>query len=252
LAHLRGQVSHTILPLLTMSEVPSHVPVLSKLKHCPARRNELEGQEVQSDAVGPAHDAQRELQTRQELPDWKLPVPQRDGPGRVQTVGSVRDWTVPGTQVVQAVGEQALQPEPHERQFPLLESRKKPVSHVAHAVPLEALTHPVIQVQVPDELQEPFRQLHLEGAFEGSGVTRQAPVPDSPSSHLSQSLGHLEQLGPKKPFSQVSQEAPVNPAGQTHLPSVEHMALEEHAGEHVVVWMSLRVTEEAIASEGGS
>ena len=97
--------------------------------------------------------------------------------------------TVPGRQVVQAVVVQALQPEPQDTQLLLLGSRKKPASHVAHAVPLGALAHPTRQVQVP-ALQVPFKQLHLEGAFEGSGAERQAPVPDGPSSHLSQSLGH--------------------------------------------------------------
>jgi len=97
---------------------------------------------------------------------------------------------VPAAQVVQAVTEQEVQAGPQATQLPLLESRKKPVSHVAHAVPLGALAHPVTQVQEPDELQEPFKQLHLEGAVDGSGVERHAPVPDGPSSHLSQLLGH--------------------------------------------------------------
>lgn len=105
------------------------------------------------------------------------------------TVGLPVSGTVPGRQVVQAVAVQALQPEPQDTQLLLLGSRKKPVSHVAHAVPLGALIHPARQVQVPP-LQVPFKQLHLEGAFEGSGVERQAPVPDGPSSHLSQLPGH--------------------------------------------------------------
>jgi hypothetical protein len=159
---------------------------------------------------------------------------------------------VPGVQVVQAVAVQALQAVPQDTQLPLLESRTKPPAHVAHAVPLEALAHPGRQVQVPDGLQEPFKQLHLEGALEGTGVERHAPVPDGPSSHLSQLLGHLEQLGPKKPFSQVSQDVPVNPVGHTHLPWVEQIALEEHAGEHVLGWIFLTEMDEAMASDGGS
>ena len=107
----------------------------------------------------------------------------------MHTVASLGCGTVPGRQVVQAVAVQALQPEPQDTQLLLLGSRKKPASHVAHAVPLGALVHPARQVQVPP-LQEPFKQLHLEGAFEGSGVERQAPVPDGPSSHLSQLPGH--------------------------------------------------------------
>lgn len=105
-------------------------------------------------------------------------------------VGSVGCGMVPGAQVVQPVAVQVLQPEPQDTQLLLLESRKKPTSHAAHAVPLGALVHPVRQAQEVDELQVPFKQLHLEGAFEGSGVERQAPVPDAPSSHLSQLLGH--------------------------------------------------------------
>jgi hypothetical protein len=189
-------VSHTLLRLLTMSEVPWHVPVLSMSKHCPPRRNAFDGQEVQSVELGPVHDAQRELQTTQELPDWKVPVPQVVDPAGMQMVWSVGCWTVPGAQVVQAVAEHALQPEPQDIQLPLLESRKKPASHVAHAVPLEALAHPVMQVQVPDELQDPFKQLHLEGALKGSGVERHAPVPDGPSSHLSQLSGHSGKVRP--------------------------------------------------------
>ena len=97
---------------------------------------------------------------------------------------------MPCAQAVQASALQALQPIPQDAQLPLFESRKKPVSHVAQAVPLEALAHPARQVQVPDEPQVPFKQLHLEGALDGSGVDRHAPVPDGPSSHLSQLLGH--------------------------------------------------------------
>lgn len=96
---------------------------------------------------------------------------------------------VPAAQVVQAVAVQPVQPEPQDTQLPL-ESRKKPVSHVAHNVPLGALVHPVTQVQALDEVQEPFKQLQLEGAVDGIGVERHAPVPDGPSSHLSQLLGH--------------------------------------------------------------
>ena len=190
LAHLGGQVSHTFLFKLATSEVPWHVPSLSKSKHCPPRRNAFDGQEVQSVELGPVHDAQRELQIMQELPDGKAFERQVVDAEGIQMVWSVGCWTVPGAQVVQVVAEQALQPEPQDRQLPLLGSRKKPVSHVAHAVPLDALTHPVMQVQVPGEPQEPFKQLQLEGAVEGSGVERHAPVPDGPSSHLAQLLGH--------------------------------------------------------------
>jgi len=107
-------------------------------------------------------------------------------------VGSPGCGRVPGAQVVQDVAVQELHPALQDTQLLLLESKKKPASHVAHAVPLAALAHPARQVQVPEELQTPFKQLHLEGAFEGSGVERQAPVPDGPSSHLSQLLGHSE------------------------------------------------------------
>ena len=44
----------------------------------------------------------------------------------------------------------------------------------------------------------------------------------------------------------------MNPGGHTHLPWAEQVALEEHAGEHVLVWISLTEIDEAMASEGGS
>jgi hypothetical protein len=44
----------------------------------------------------------------------------------------------------------------------------------------------------------------------------------------------------------------VNPGGHAHLPWDEQVALEEHAGEHVLGWMSLTEMDLAIASEGGS
>lgn len=119
-----------------------------------------------------------------------MPWPQVVESAAMHLVGLPGCGRVPGAQVVQAVAVQALQPEPQDTQLLVVESKKKPASQVAHAVPLEALVHPVRQVQVPDELQVPFKQLHLEGAFEGSGVERHAPVPDGPSSHLSQLLGH--------------------------------------------------------------
>lgn len=89
LAHFGGQVSHTFLRLSTTSEVPWHSPVLSKTKHCPPRRAAFGGQEVQSDELGPVHDAQRELQTRQEVPDWKVPAPQVADPAGMHLVGMV-------------------------------------------------------------------------------------------------------------------------------------------------------------------
>jgi hypothetical protein len=119
-----------------------------------------------------------------------VPWPQVAESAAMHLAGLLGCGRVPGAQVVQAVAVQAVQPEPQDTQLLLLESRKKPASHVAHAVPLGALVHPVRQVQVPEELQEPFKQLHLEGASDGSGVERHAPVPDGPSSHLSQLLGH--------------------------------------------------------------
>lgn len=189
-AHLDGHVSHTPLPMLATSEVPWHVPVLSADKHCPPRRNVPVGHLVQSVGLGPLHSPQAELQEAQVVPDWNLPTAQV-----VSLIHWVRlflSWMVPFAQVVQAVAEQEVQAAPQDKQLPLLGSRKKPVSHVAHAVPLEALAHPVTQVQVPDEPQEPFEQLHLEGEVDGSGVERHAPVPDGPSSHLSQLLGHSE------------------------------------------------------------
>lgn len=68
--------------------------------------------------------------------------------------------------------------------------------------------------------------------------SRHLPVPVMPSSQVAQSAGHAWQVEPKKPFEQVSQEVPLKPVGQTHVPDAEHTPEPAHGGEHADDWMS--------------
>ena len=68
--------------------------------------------------------------------------------------------------------------------------------------------------------------------------SRHLPVPVMPSSHDWQSAGQAWHVGPKKPFEQVSQEVPLKPVGQTHVPDAEHTPEPAHGGEHADDWMS--------------
>lgn len=69
------------------------------------------------------------------------------------------------------------------------EFRKKPVAHLAHAVPLVPAVQPALQVHVPSALHTPFKQLHVDGAFVMIG-SKHRPLPVIPSSQDAQSAGH--------------------------------------------------------------
>lgn len=123
-----------------------------------------------------------------------------------------------------------------------LESKKNPFAHVEHAVPFDEVVHPALQVHLPLEPHSPLTQLHVDGAF----VTlnwRQVPVPDMPSSQSRQPAGQASQVGPKCPETHDSQDDPVKPLWQTHLPVEEHMPPDEHGDEHAVDCMSKSVSE---------
>lgn len=123
-----------------------------------------------------------------------------------------------------------------------LESKKKPFAHVAQAVPFDEAVHPALQVHLPFEPHTPLAQLHVEGAF----VTlnwRHVPVPEMPSSQSRQPAAQASQLGPKCPETHDSQDDPVKPLWQTHLPDEEQMPPEEHGDEHEVDCMSNSVSE---------
>lgn len=67
---------------------------------------------------------------------------------------------------------------------------------------------------------------------------RQRPVPEIPSSHVSQLDGQAVQLGPKNPLAQVSQEEPVNPGEQAHVPADVQVPELAQTGEHTLDSMS--------------
>lgn len=61
-----------------------------------------------------------------------------------------------------------------------------------------------------------------------------------PSSQEVQPAGHAWQSGPKNPEAQDSQDEPVKPWGQEHVPDAEQIPAPEHGGEHADDWMSRR------------
>lgn len=111
------------------------------------------------------------------------------------------------------------------------------MSHLAHAVPFVPVVQPALQVQVPSEPHTPLRQSHVDGAFLMIG-SRHRPEPVIPSSQVAQSAGHAWQVEPKNPGAQVSQDVPLNPGGQVHVPEAEHTPAPAHGGEHAEDWMS--------------
>lgn len=117
------------------------------------------------------------------------------------------------------------------------ELRKNPSVHLAQAVPLVAVVHPVLQLHWPSEAQTPLRQLHDEGGLLTTAL-KHRPLPETPSSQVWQPEGQGEQFGPKNPLAQDSQELPVNPAGHAHVPDAEHMPAPEQAGEQADDCMS--------------
>lgn len=79
--------------------------------------------------------------------------------------------------------------------------------------------------------------MQLSGLLLIVGV-RHRPEPVIPSSHDVQPVGHAVQLKPKNPDAQDSQDAPVNPGGQVHVPAAEQTPLPEHGGEQLEDWTS--------------
>ncbi|KAF7972992.1 hypothetical protein HWV62_16482 [Athelia sp. TMB] len=125
---------------------------------------------------------------------------------------------------------QDVHPSAHTSQLPV-ESRKNPVAHCAHAVPLDALVHPGRQVHCPLVPHSPLMQLQLDGGLD-TGALRQRPLPLMPSSQSVQPLGHFWQVGPKKPVEHVSQDVPLKPVGHAHVPVAEQTPDPEQGGEH--------------------
>jgi hypothetical protein len=120
-----------------------------------------------------------------------------------------------------------------------VESKKKPVAHLAQAVPLSAVVQPARQLHCPFDPQLPFWQLQLEGGLMTVAV-KQRPLPEIPSSQDVQPLGHCWHVGPKKPAAQDSHEVPLKPVGQVHEPAAEQTPDPEQGGEHAADCMSTR------------
>jgi len=118
-----------------------------------------------------------------------------------------------------------------------VDDRKKPEEHCAHAVPLAAVVHPVLQVHCPFAWQTPFRQLQLEEGLL-TMVVKHRPVPEIPWSQDVHPAGHGAQVGPKKPEAHDSQDPPVNPGAQLHVPDEEQTPELAQGGEHAEDSMS--------------
>jgi hypothetical protein len=130
-----------------------------------------------------------------------------------------------------------LHREPQASQFPV-GVKKKPSAQELHWVlfALVVVVQPGEQVHVavdPEPEHTPCLQLHSEGAPAGTGGVRQIPVPVIPCSHSLHPDGQGLHCEPQKPGAQFSQLVPVKPAGQMHVPAVEHTAEEAQAGEQV-------------------
>jgi hypothetical protein len=123
-----------------------------------------------------------------------------------------------------------------------VESKKKPVVHLAQAVPLSAVVHPARQVHFPFDPHRPFSQLQIEGGLM-TVVVKHRPLPEIPSSQDVQPLGHDWHVGPKKPDAQDSHEVPLKPEGQVHEPEAEQTPDPEQGGEHAADCMSTRERE---------
>jgi hypothetical protein len=97
------------------------------------------------------------------------------------------------------------QPGRQAKQSPEEES-EKPGEQIEHfAPPFGSSPQPALQEQAEEELQTPFRQLHVSRAVCVDAAVAQSPEPETPSLHveLPEQL-QAWQEGPKKPGRQVS------------------------------------------------
>lgn len=145
---------------------------------------------------------------------------------------SFASWVNPVLQVVHTPvpSVHCVQPSAQTLQSPV-DVRKNPGEHWAHAVPLEDVVHPGLHAHCPFDPHSPLRQLHVDGAFEGRVGTRHRPEPVLPWSHDGHPAGHAWHLGPKNPWAQDSQEEPVKPVGQLHVPEEVQTPEPAHGGE---------------------
>ena len=116
------------------------------------------------------------------------------------------------------------------------------MAHCAQAVPLVAVVQPERHVHCPFAPHSPFSQLQLDGRLLTVAV-KHRPLPDMPSSHDVQPLGHGWHFGTKNPDAQDSHEVPLKPVGHVQEPEAEHTPEPAQGGEHAADCMSTRERE---------
>lgn len=230
--------------------MPAHTPFPFVVTQVPLNDTLPLPQITQSVLVGPVqvwHSAEQAVQFPLAL---KLPSGQAVPSDLVCAAAShwVRSFgscVNPVEQAIQSPVESAqdVHPSWQASQLPA-ESRKKPVAHLAHAVPFDAVVHPGRHVHCPLVPHSPLRQLQLAGGLV-TGAVRHLPLPAMPSSQVVHPLAHGLHVGPKNPVEQVSQEVPLNPVGQIHVPDAEHTLEPEQGGEHAEDSMSTSEREPA-------
>lgn len=150
--HLAGQLSHTCLLLFPIMAVPEQTPLLSTVTHVPLSEYWLLAQMIQSLEVPPVHVSQLAEHVAHAVPLLKLPSGQTVPDdvvcsGASHFVRSVESCVNPDLHVIQIplLSSQSVHPSWHAEQSPF-ESRKNPLAHFAHAVPLSAVVHPALHV----------------------------------------------------------------------------------------------------------
>lgn len=224
--------------------------------HSPARFACPLPQTMQSPPVGPVHVLHSTEHVPHpppacgKLPSGQTPAPVEDG---THCEVSVEPRTNPSAHCVQVPlapeaeeavdAAHAAQFVEHARQSPV-ESLKNPSAHSEHwtagvvvvvvafvdeaeeteVCPAAAarVVHPARHVHEPEAPQTPFSQLQVEGALLACGADRHLPDPVIVSSHTAHPTGQAVHWVPKNPGAQDSQEVPLNPALQTHVPWALH------------------------------
>lgn len=243
--HFAGHVSQDFLTLsATNPLLPSQTPLLSACTHFPPDMKSPVPHVKQSPSPGPLQLPQAVEQTLHSAPSLNVLSGQRIPVLSTGLIGSHFDRSFkfcvyPGRQELQepVESEHCEHPRAHTPQSPVV-VRKNPTAQPEHFVPSLLSTQPVLQVQLPPVPQTPFTQLHFRGSVSPTWVERQRPLPEVPSSHLSQPEGHGWHFGPKKPGAHDSHDEPPNSAGQMHCPAAEQTPAPEQAGEQLVDWMS--------------
>jgi hypothetical protein len=101
-------------------------------------------------------------------------------------------------------------------------------------VPLSLWINPAVHVQRPPWVHAPFVHPQVEGSLSALAGFMHLPEPEIPSSHSAHPSGHFLHCGPKNADRHRSQEGPVNPGGQRHIPEGVQVLWEEQGGEQEV------------------